>query len=228
MDLDLASFTAPHPIPVRTGMTIGEFGKMVAAERKINVSLTVVPLEGWDRGRWFDETWLPWVNPVAQHPLGHPGAALLRRRLAGSHQPVGRAGDRHAVRGGGRAVDRALWSGGRRAERSAAAGRAVRARGLHADRAIATRDIAVRRGAARRHRSRGASGRSRSGWPLGRALRERSPRAVQGRGHPAPPGEPVHDLGASCGEPLPRVMAWAEMAAHELPESPRVIPHLLI
>jgi uncharacterized protein YbbC (DUF1343 family) len=63
MDLDLASFTAPHPIPVRTGMTIGEFGKMVAAERKINVSLTVVPLEGWDRGRWFDETALPWVNP---------------------------------------------------------------------------------------------------------------------------------------------------------------------
>jgi len=63
MDLDLASFTAPHTIPVRTGMTIGEFGKMVAAERKINVSLTVVPLEGWDRGRWFDETSLPWVNP---------------------------------------------------------------------------------------------------------------------------------------------------------------------
>ena len=63
MDLDLASFTAPHPIPVRTGMTIGEFGRMAAAERKIPVSLTVVPLEGWDRGRWFDETALPWVNP---------------------------------------------------------------------------------------------------------------------------------------------------------------------
>ena len=63
MDLDLASFTAPHPIPVRTGMTIGEFGRMIAGERKINVSLTVVPMEGWDRGRWFDETALPWVNP---------------------------------------------------------------------------------------------------------------------------------------------------------------------
>jgi uncharacterized protein YbbC (DUF1343 family) len=63
MDLDLASFTAPHTIPVRTGMTIGEFGRMVAAERHIPVSLTVVPLEGWERSRWYDETALPWVNP---------------------------------------------------------------------------------------------------------------------------------------------------------------------
>jgi uncharacterized protein YbbC (DUF1343 family)/CubicO group peptidase (beta-lactamase class C family) len=63
MDLDLASFTAPHPIPVRTGMTIGEFGRMAAAERQIPVSLTVVPVEGWDRSRWYDETALPWVNP---------------------------------------------------------------------------------------------------------------------------------------------------------------------
>jgi uncharacterized protein YbbC (DUF1343 family)/CubicO group peptidase (beta-lactamase class C family) len=63
VDVDLASFTAPHPIPVRTGMTIGEFGRMAVAERRIPVSLTVVRLEGWERGRWFDETALPWVNP---------------------------------------------------------------------------------------------------------------------------------------------------------------------
>jgi len=63
MDADLASFTAPHPIPVRTGMTIGEFGRMAAAERQIPVSLTVVPLEGWERSRWYDQTALPWVNP---------------------------------------------------------------------------------------------------------------------------------------------------------------------
>jgi len=63
MDADLESFTGPHPIPVRTGMTIGEFARMAAAERGIDVSLTVVPLEGWERGRWFDDTGLPWVNP---------------------------------------------------------------------------------------------------------------------------------------------------------------------
>jgi uncharacterized protein YbbC (DUF1343 family)/CubicO group peptidase (beta-lactamase class C family) len=63
MDLDLASFTAPHPIPVRTGMTIGEFGRLAAVERRIPVALTVIPLEGWERNQWYDETGLPWVNP---------------------------------------------------------------------------------------------------------------------------------------------------------------------
>ncbi|MFQ5828692.1 MAG: exo-beta-N-acetylmuramidase NamZ domain-containing protein [Candidatus Methylomirabilia bacterium] len=63
MDPDLRSFTAPHPVPVRTGLTIGEFARLVAAERKLSVSLTVVPLAGWARSLWFDETGLPWVNP---------------------------------------------------------------------------------------------------------------------------------------------------------------------
>jgi uncharacterized protein YbbC (DUF1343 family) len=63
MDRDLASFIAPHTIPVRSGMTIGEFARMAAAEKKIGVSLTVVPLEGWTRSLWYDETGLPWINP---------------------------------------------------------------------------------------------------------------------------------------------------------------------
>jgi uncharacterized protein YbbC (DUF1343 family) len=44
-------------------MTIGEFARMAAAERNIPVALTVVPLSGWSRARWFDQTGLPWVNP---------------------------------------------------------------------------------------------------------------------------------------------------------------------
>ena len=63
MDADLRSFTAPHPIPVRSGMTLGEFATMVAGERKIPLKLTVVPLEQWERSMWFDQTGLPWVNP---------------------------------------------------------------------------------------------------------------------------------------------------------------------
>lgn len=62
-DADLQSFTAPHAIPVRTGMTIGEFARLAALERQIPVTLTVVPMAGWERGRWFDQTGLPWVNP---------------------------------------------------------------------------------------------------------------------------------------------------------------------
>ena len=48
---------------MRTGLTIGEFARMAAAERRIPVSLTVVPVTGWTRGRWYDETGLPWANP---------------------------------------------------------------------------------------------------------------------------------------------------------------------
>jgi uncharacterized protein YbbC (DUF1343 family)/CubicO group peptidase (beta-lactamase class C family) len=63
MDPDLRSFTAPHTIPVRPGMTIGEFALMVVNERRLAVDLTVVPLHAWRRGQWFDQTGLPWVNP---------------------------------------------------------------------------------------------------------------------------------------------------------------------
>ncbi|MBI4012403.1 MAG: DUF1343 domain-containing protein [Candidatus Rokubacteria bacterium] len=81
-DWDLGSFTAPHPIPVRTGLTIGEFAQMVVAERGLPVRLTVVPLDGWRRAQWFDETGLPWVNPspnlrTPQQALLYAGIGLL-------------------------------------------------------------------------------------------------------------------------------------------------------
>ncbi len=81
-DPDRLSFVAVHTIPVRTGMTIGEIAKMLNEERKIGADLTVVPLRGWRRSLWYDETGLPWVNPspnlrsVTQAAL-YPGVALL-------------------------------------------------------------------------------------------------------------------------------------------------------
>jgi uncharacterized protein YbbC (DUF1343 family) len=63
MDPDLRSFTGPHPIPVRTGLTVGEFARLVAVEQRIPVTLTVVPLTNWDRSQWFEDTGLPWTNP---------------------------------------------------------------------------------------------------------------------------------------------------------------------
>jgi len=75
MDPDLRSFTAPHPIPVRTGMTIGEFALMVVAERQLGVQVSVVPLQNWERGLWFDQTGLPWVNPSPN--IRSPLQALL-------------------------------------------------------------------------------------------------------------------------------------------------------
>jgi len=79
---------------VRHGMTIGELAKMFNAERNINAKLTVVPMEGWQRGDWFDSTGLEWVNPspnlrsVTEAAL-YPGVALIE----GTNVSVGRGTD---------------------------------------------------------------------------------------------------------------------------------------
>ncbi len=95
MDPDLGSFTAAHTIPVRTGMTMGEFARMVAAERQIPVALTVIPMEGWERSIWYDETGLPWANPSPNirsvtQALLYSGIGLLEA----TNLSVGRGTDR--------------------------------------------------------------------------------------------------------------------------------------
>jgi uncharacterized protein YbbC (DUF1343 family) len=57
------SFVNPFPLPVRHGMTIGELARLFAGERSLMVPLTVIPMEGWERGDWFDSTGQLWVNP---------------------------------------------------------------------------------------------------------------------------------------------------------------------
>ena len=57
------SFVNYYPVPVRHGMTMGELAKMFNAERNLNARLTVIPMEGWMRGDWFDATALTWINP---------------------------------------------------------------------------------------------------------------------------------------------------------------------
>jgi len=56
-------FTAYHKVPLVHGMTVGELARMFNAERKLNVDLEVIRLEGWRRSMWYDETGLLWVNP---------------------------------------------------------------------------------------------------------------------------------------------------------------------
>ncbi len=57
------SFIGYHPIPVRHGMTVGELARMFNEERAMGADLTVIPVEGWTRAMWLDQTGLPWINP---------------------------------------------------------------------------------------------------------------------------------------------------------------------
>ena len=62
-DIGRNSYTNYMPIPVRHGMTIGELARYYNGEGHLNAALTVVPLQGWQRGDWFDSTGLAWINP---------------------------------------------------------------------------------------------------------------------------------------------------------------------
>jgi uncharacterized protein YbbC (DUF1343 family) len=79
-----SSFVGYHTLPVRYGMTLGELAQMYKAEHKLKLDLTVVPLEGWKRAMWFDQTAQPWSNPSPNmrsltEAILYPGIGLLER-----------------------------------------------------------------------------------------------------------------------------------------------------
>ncbi|MDR3737584.1 MAG: DUF1343 domain-containing protein [Terracidiphilus sp.] len=63
VDAGRESFVSYARTPVRHGMTVGELARLFNAERAIGARLTVVPMQGWMRGDWYDATGRLWVNP---------------------------------------------------------------------------------------------------------------------------------------------------------------------
>ncbi len=79
---DYKSFVGLYPIPMRHGMTVGELSLLFNSEFGIGCDLTVVPMKGWKRSQWFDETGLPWVPPSPNLPtldsvIVYPGMVLV-------------------------------------------------------------------------------------------------------------------------------------------------------
>ena len=79
---ECVSFVGQFPIPLRHGMTIGELARLFNQEFSIGAALEVVPLDGWQRRMYFDETGLPWVIPSPNLPtldstIVYPGAVLF-------------------------------------------------------------------------------------------------------------------------------------------------------
>jgi uncharacterized protein YbbC (DUF1343 family) len=93
-DSNRESFVNYWQLPVRHGMTMGELAQMFDAERGIHARLTVIPLQGWQRGDWLDATALSWIKPspnlrnLAEAAL-YPGVALIE----GTNISVGRGTD---------------------------------------------------------------------------------------------------------------------------------------
>ena len=82
LDPAYESFVGQFPIPMRHGLTIGEAARLFNDHFGINAAVDVVPMEGWRRSMYFDETGLPWVLPSPNIPtldttVVYPGAVLF-------------------------------------------------------------------------------------------------------------------------------------------------------
>jgi uncharacterized protein YbbC (DUF1343 family) len=81
------SFVGQFPIPMRHGMTIGELARLFNDQFGLGARLEVVPLEGWRRTMFADETGLPWVMPSPNMPtldsaIVYPGTVLIEGTMA--------------------------------------------------------------------------------------------------------------------------------------------------
>jgi uncharacterized protein YbbC (DUF1343 family)/CubicO group peptidase (beta-lactamase class C family) len=93
-DAGRENFNNYWTVPVRPGMTMGELAKMFNAERGIKAKLTVVPMEGWQRGDWFDSTGLTWVNPSPNlRSMTEAGLYTGVAIIEGTNVSVGRGTD---------------------------------------------------------------------------------------------------------------------------------------
>jgi len=86
LDLNFSSFVGMFPIPVRHGMTIGELAKMINEEGWLRngkkVNLKIIPMSGWKRYMWYDDTNLTWRPPSPNIPdlqvaAVYPGVCLF-------------------------------------------------------------------------------------------------------------------------------------------------------
>ena len=82
LDPDLKSYIGYFPLPVRYGMTAGELAHLFNKEKAIGAKLHVVPMQGYRREAWFDQTGLRWVNPSPNlrsltQAILYPGVGMI-------------------------------------------------------------------------------------------------------------------------------------------------------
>lgn len=76
------SFVGIYTLPIRYGMTPGELARLLDRETGLESDLRVVPLEGWERRQWYDQTGLPWISPspnmaTVTTAVIYPGLCLI-------------------------------------------------------------------------------------------------------------------------------------------------------
>ena len=86
LENEFSTFVGLYPIVVRHGLTIGELANMFNEEgwlkNGVKADLKVIKLKNWDRGRWLDQTELPFIAtspnmPNLETATVYPGLCLL-------------------------------------------------------------------------------------------------------------------------------------------------------
>jgi uncharacterized protein YbbC (DUF1343 family) len=68
LEPEYASFVGQFPLPTRHGMTVGELARMFNEHFSIGCDLEILPMNGWSREMWHDDTDAPWVLPSPNMP----------------------------------------------------------------------------------------------------------------------------------------------------------------
>ena len=91
LDPRFRSFVGQYPVALRYGLTPGELLRYLVGTGQVTADIAVVPMRGWRRSMWWDETRIPWVNPSPNlrsidATLLYPGTVFFGRmqpRVAG-------------------------------------------------------------------------------------------------------------------------------------------------
>lgn len=68
LDRRFSSFVGRFPTPTRCGLTVGEFALMMNETENIGCNLTVIPMKGWERDMFYDDTDLVFIQPSPNIP----------------------------------------------------------------------------------------------------------------------------------------------------------------
>jgi uncharacterized protein YbbC (DUF1343 family) len=79
---EYTSFVGRFPIPMRHGMTIGEISQFFNKEFSIGCDLQIVPMKGWKRKMYWQDTGLVWIAPSPNLPTAlscmvYPGQVVF-------------------------------------------------------------------------------------------------------------------------------------------------------
>jgi uncharacterized protein YbbC (DUF1343 family) len=95
------TITGLHPVPVRYGLTPGELARWLVGAGRVRADVGVVPMRGYRRSHWYDETGIPWLAPSPnirdlETALLYPGLVFFEATSVsegrGTARPLGAVG----------------------------------------------------------------------------------------------------------------------------------------